>query len=219
MKLLTSLAFGLALTAGAQASTVYTNDFSMGDGGFTGAAVTTYGAYGAFYGILTQGATATLSLTGFAANQALELTFDLYTLQSLDGDNATWGPDTFAVAFNGSTVFDYSFSNWPGSLDAASDFPQSYGGIGSSAGTGAFASIESSGWAGATEYTYGVILSGLADANGDFQISFIGNSGQAAYDEGFGIDNVTVATVPLPAGLPLLAAGIGALGLLRRRKA
>jgi len=42
-----------------------------------------------------------------------------------------------------------------------------------------------------------------------------------AETEGAGIDNITyhVAPVPLPASLPLLLAGIGLLGLSRRRKA
>lgn len=32
------------------------------------------------------------------------------------------------------------------------------------------------------------------------------------------IDNLNVSAVPLPAGLPLLLAGLGGLGLMKRRK-
>ena len=199
----------------ASASTLYSNDFSANSNGFSGAAIANYGAYGNFYGILAGGTTATLSLAGLGANLAVNLVFNLYTLNSMDGDNGSWGPDAFAVKINGVTALNNTFSNYPNDPS----FNQNYGGPGSVAGTGSVSSTPSVGWNGATEFTYKIALNGTTDANGNLTVDFIGNSNQGWGDEGFGIDNVSVSTVPVPAGLPLLAGGLALLGLARRRKA
>ena len=218
MKILTSLASTLALSLGlacaAQAATVYSNDFSGGANGFTGAAVTTAPSGESFYGILSFGSTASLSLSGFGGGEVVQIVFDLYTLATMDGEGGasdSWGPDFFTVVINGGQVFNETFSNWP-------QYTQTYGGDGSAAGTGSYAQDVTE-YGNPTDYAYQIILLGMADDNGDLALTFIGNSNQAWGDEGFGIDNVSVSTVPVPAGLPLLLAGIGALGLMRRRKA
>lgn len=62
----------------------------------------------------------------------------------------------------------------------------------------------------------------FADASGSWSFSTSGGalSFQNAGGDNIGaiLSNVTLSAIPLPAGLPLLAAGLGALGLLRRRK-
>ena len=57
-------------------------------------------------------------------------------------------------------------------------------------------------------------------AGGDFTLSLQFPEGEGIDIESFAIDNVRLefATVPLPASLPLFLAGLGALGMMRRRK-
>ncbi len=60
----------------------------------------------------------------------------------------------------------------------------------------------------------GVLFNGTAKS-----VDFGGVANQIGFDNiTFGTNKPTDGTVPVPAGMPLLLAGLGALGLLRRRK-
>ena len=59
----------------------------------------------------------------------------------------------------------------------------------------------------------------IANNPSDLIISFLSGATQNWGDEGFGIDNIMITgdpsnVVPLPAALPLFAAGLGAMGFL-----
>jgi hypothetical protein len=233
------LAVALGTVPATAASVIYFANFeSNSTAGFSGSTTITQAPSGAkFLGPLSNGGIANLTLTDVGKYPFITLSFDLYTLYSLDGDswsiaNGVVGhPDYFTVKVNGSTtLFEYTFSNGGGST-------QSYGGAGSPAGTGSDPSLAGQlqypyydQWLpGPGDYTYHISLNlflkgkdGLLIQGKDTLVfSFIGNSGQGWPDEGFGIDNVRVTATPLPGALPLFATGLGVLGLLgwrRKRK-
>ena len=157
---------------------------------------------------------------GISAYPSFNLSFDLYTIYSLDGSDPNYGPDYFTVKVNGTTtLFNYTFAN--------AGATQSYGGVGSPTGTGSDPLLTGqlgypNFWGvGSGDYTYHLSLNIIANGDSTIAFNFIGNSTQGWSDEGFGIDNVSVSGTPLPAALPLFATGLGALGLLgwrRKRK-
>ena len=223
MKVLAGLALVFGLAAGAGASTIYQNDFESGNTtGISGVTTITTAPTSVtkFLGPLAAGSSSTLTLTGLAANASFLLNFDLYTLNSLDGSGpGCCQPDSFKLDVNGSTLLNDTFTNNTGWL-------QTYGGgpglqVG---GTGSDSTL--TGTLGYNYYgpdhTYHLSFGVTSDAMGQLVIGFFGNSDQGWDDEGFGIDNIVVSdalpTVPLPAGLPLLAGGLMAFGLLRRRR-
>lgn len=217
------LAAGLvAAPALAHAATLYSNDFSSNTNGFTGTTtlLPSAGAAGQFLGPLTLGDTATLTVNT-AGYSSVTLNFDLYALNSLDGDGTSdcCGPDYFDLNVNGATsLLHATFAN-------PSGWTQSYGGAGSPGGTGSDPAL--TGTLGYYEYfgpdhTYH--LSFTTTVSGDSTaFNFIGNSNQGWSDEGFGLDNVTVtgdrvSAVPLPSSLPLFGTVVLALfGLAGRR--
>jgi len=96
------------------------------------------------------------------------------------------------------------------------------------------ANLGSTGWADNTEYTFELTFTASlieVKVNGVTEISFTAaeNGGNLFTDGSFGFYNYSQnavryagiteeAVVPLPASLPLLLAGFGALGLIRRRR-
>lgn len=206
----------------ARAATIYANDFETGTAaGFEADAPVGTAPNGQrFLGRFTQGGGSTLTLTGLSAYTGVTLTFDLYAIQSLDGDAGGRGPDRFIVQQDGATVFDRTFSSFP-----AAD-TQSYPAARSAAGAGAtatntlgFASI--AGGFGDATYALTLALTGASDTA---TVRFIGASTQAVGDEGFGVDNVVVSgrsaggtPVPEPASVALFGLGLAGLGVMRRR--
>lgn len=135
------------------------------------------------------------------------VTFDLYLIDSWDGNDPVYGPDTFSVVANGQTLFHEYLSNWahlpnfrppdvgPVNLGFDSRWPDSiYRGL-------------------SFDFT-------LPEDAAEIVIHFIGNPNQPINDESWGIDNVSVSyrTVPTPGAAGLLALG-GILIAGRRRQA
>lgn len=215
-------ALGLVLAgffSAAHGATIYSNDFeSASTADLTGGAITTAPNGENFYGVLSAGSSAALTLTGLSGYTNIDLAFDLYTLNSLDGDGTICcGPDYFKLTAGSTTLLNETFSNFT---------TQSYGGAGSAAGTGSDSAL--TGVLGyfffGPDHTYHLGFTGIASSVAALTITFFGNSNQSWEDEGFGIDNLKVtgtrgmAPVPLPAGLLLLAAALVGLCALRRRK-
>lgn len=231
---LLAAAAGIVLLGAAQsahAGVVYSSNFSSLDApGFTvtgaqgnpnAAGVITAPNGLSFLGILTQGADAQLNLTGLAPHSTVTVSYDLYALRSVDGDNGTYGPDSFTFKVDGTTITNYTFG-FPGNT-------QSYPTPGSPGESGAVANDPNAfGYGnyydGAVTYSF---TQQLVDSAAGLTLDFVGNSNQAWPDEGFGINNVIVSTdaisaVPLPGALPMFAAVLGgaaALGTTRRRRA
>lgn len=221
-----SVAAAMALSAGAAnaADTLFTNDFSTDASGFAGVTTIVAAPSGeTFLGPLTQGAFTALTVdtTGYSS---ITLTFDLYGILSLDGDNpGATGPDRFHLTVAGGPVLlDESFSNfanYPGN----SNF-QSYGPNASNPGrTGSDEALYGHlgyYWANPEggDTTYHLSYT-FAPTGASTTIVFTGLSNQGASDEFFGIDNVTVTgAVPEPGTWAMMILGFGAAGAAIRRR-
>lgn len=168
--------------------------------------------------------TVTLSLTGLSPHTLLTVSFELFIIQSWDGNNAP-GPDVWDLTVDGGpTLLHTTFSNHPGvpAFDAQS-YPDSLGGS-HPAQTGA-AEVGTLGYgligaATSGDSVYKLSLT-FAHSASDLTLIFSGSGLQGIGDEGWGIDNVTVANaVPEPSSLAIVGclAGVG-LALYRRRRA
>lgn len=145
--------------------------------------------------------TATLH-ANLTPGQQYELKFDLYIIDSWDGNDTAWGPDRFRVNVNGVRRFDHTFSNTPSQS-------QSY------PGTPAVQFVNL-GFNVYSDAIYRNITIGFT-ALGTDAFDFYGFGLQTPLDESWGIDNVRITPVPGPGAAGLLA-GAGLLGARRRRR-
>lgn len=214
------------ISSAAQGSTIYSNNFetpvtlSAGvTATLTGGSLTTApNLVQHFLGELAAGSFAVLTLAGLSGFSSIDFQFDLYAVNSLDGNgDHCCGPDYFKVTTDTETLVEETFAN-------NMAWTQSYGGTtpGGTGSDGALTGVLGYAYFG-PDHTYHLNFSGIAANVNNLTISFFGNSDQGWNDEGFGIDNITVtgfpaATVPLPGGLSLLGLGLAGLAALRRRK-
>jgi hypothetical protein len=171
---------------------------------------------------LSFGTTATLSLSGLASFTAGTLTFNLYGIDSLDGNGPFGGgPDPFTVTGPGLS-YTTNIANFPGNTQA---FPN--GGT-NPPDTGATA-IGTLGYAtccgGPGDSIYSITLNFMSAPTTSLVLSFTDGSNEGNANEFYGIDNVVVTTngVPVPgpiagAGPPGLIAVCGGLIALARRR-
>lgn len=212
---------GGVLAAPAGAATIYQNDFESGStAGFNAGTIQTAPGNGKkFLGFFSNGSSTELSLSGLTPATSITLSFDLYTLYSLDGSGTTncCGPDYFKVTVDGTTtLMNDTFGN-------ASGFEQTHGGPNSPGGTGSDGALTGTLGYNDTygqDHTYHLSFN-IPITSSTALIAFFGNSGQPMNDEGFGIDNIMitgVSPVPIPAALPLFASGLAAFGWVARRQ-
>lgn len=159
-----------------------------------------------------------LGLMNPAETYTYTVSFDLYGIGSLDGNDPSVGEKFFFGLQDGTTIFNESISLWPG-------YNQSFGGQGVPSGdyvgrTGAAANntlmlndyvLDSIG-----DSTYN--LSFTFDATGPVVLRWAAQGAQNVDDESFGVDNVKVSAVPEPGTIAALGLGLGALFARRRRK-
>jgi hypothetical protein len=221
--------FGLTASTAVANVIVYSNDFTTSAGSewsnntiaisngehFLGQSI-----YGFGYG------TDTLTLNGLAAHDQVTVSFDLYIIQSWDGNGPNGGgADNWRLDQNGSNLLLTSFANYGGgntqSYSAAtpnglgnSNAPRSgesdAGHLGF--GTGDF---------GDATYHFNFTFASSAS---NLALAFTSLQNQSPGDEGWGLDNVSVSihptsAVPEPSSFALLGiGGIGlAIGVYRRR--
>lgn len=163
----------------------------------------------------------TLSLAGLAAHTEVTLTFDMIVIRTMDGN------EPFTVTANGfGTVIDARFENLTSGGNPL-------GGVDFGNGTAPFGHADAENSLGITpDANAGAIESALYrrsftfdHSTADLILNFQYGGLQGLADESWAIDNVLIETdgrqggvVPLPAALPLMAAGIGAFGLMGWRR-
>lgn len=140
------------------------------------------------------------------------VSFDLFGARSIDGDNAY--KDVFTIILNGATIFSGSFNMSGGGANVVDTNVFGWAWNTVTNGGGGF-------FEGGVTSVSGLV--DLIDGNNEFAVIFsspgaANNNDQGLDDESWALNNLTVATVPLPAGLPLLLAGLAGLGALRSRK-
>ena len=156
--------------------------------------------------------TATLSLAGLPAHDAVTISFDLYVINSWDGSDVLrkWGPDGWSFAIDGQSQLSTTFSNQPLPSPGAANNVQTFGGQWLPAGTypaftgaaevntlgykfyrGSYQRLES--MDSVYRFTYTV-----PHAGDSVRFDFRGFGLQGLSDESWGLDNVRVTATELP---------------------
>ncbi len=218
--------------AAAQTTTVYSNNFSNGAGPDWSDQTTdtTPGTSAhpadAFLGQLGN-ETETLSLNNLAPHSTVTATFDLYIINTMDGNGPFGGgPDPWSLTENGNTLIATNFANFPGDT-------QSFGGSNGSGGylTGGMYADQT----GATEKnTLGYPANDavyhlsftFTDPASLLALNFVSGQNQGIGDESWGLDNVVVKTDanPVPEASTTISLGLllclGGLAVaVKRRRA
>ena len=141
--------------------------------------------------------------------------FDLMLFDSWDGNYAPYGPDSFAVAVNGQTLFDERFYSSAYGSNLNFRNPDEVPAL------NAYDTL----WADSI-YRDITVLIELTQATDQLNIDFIGSTTQSLNDESWGLDNIliesisparstSVPEIPAPGTLMILG---GSMGMLTRRK-
>ncbi len=143
------------------------------------------------------------------------LTFDLLLFDSWDADYEGYGPDSFRVDINGETVFNELLEmHWlPNNFRMPDELPTQ--------------NAYNQAWQDQI-YRDITLQFEVADATDHFDFEFIGTLSQSMNDESWGIDNIridaidpvaplSVPSVPTPASITLLGAGLGLMASKRKR--
>ena len=142
---------------------------------------------------------------GGAQRVVYTLEFDFYAIDSWDGNNTSYGPDTFEVLQGREVLFSETFANThTGQSFRQPDIgPENLG--------------FSPAWKDSVYRDISVTFEIPADAE-TFSLSFRGVGLQSMIDESWGIDNVTVSYSVVPAPATLSAGGLMLLLSTRRRR-
>jgi hypothetical protein len=238
--------FSALLAAGsASATTIFFTDFNSGApseiSGSSGVANSvSVGGTAAIDGLQlwqnysggNPGTATTLTLTGLAANQSLDLDFTFLAIGSWDGTTyapGTYAPDYFDVNLNSASIFHGAFRNYgtggnpeypgcPASTDCTStNYPAP------PANTTITLQQSATGDFGTS--IYHIAITGLnANSSGNAVFSFFGSGvgWQGSGDESIGLDNINVtaadaAATPEPSTWALIGGALLCLPLIRRR--
>jgi hypothetical protein len=216
----TALALGSAFAAPAMAATLYSQDFEHGSAGFKGGDVVGSQGYAAFgdgaslYQVdATPKASSKLTLSFAQASTDTELDLSLAIIDSWDGKGSAYGPDTFTVKVDGTTVFNAVFDNYDGTGATKKQGLKNLAYDQQLGFNGSFAD---------SAYRLKLDLGDLAAGKHVIQFVAHGTGWQGGTDESFGLDNVVVtgnvSAVPEPTGVALLLSGLLMIGTIARRR-
>jgi hypothetical protein len=242
LSILLSLAWGLP----AQAATVYYNDFQGAIGpewshsNIASAPNPDYAGTRLFLGEFGNN-TVNLSLGALPQHASVTVAFDLYVINSWDGNattsinNQPLGPDRFQFSVaGGPLLLDTTFSNGNPAGQAYAPSPNASGctPYAPSATPGVYAPMTGASECYSLGYFFNDAIRGtheamdsvysleftFAHAVDGLSLNFAASDLQSLADESWGLDNVrvSVAPVPLPASAGLLMAGLAMLGAWRR---
>lgn len=201
----------LAIASAAHAGVVYQNDFEVGIPGapWTGnVRIEQAAPFGRFLGRYSEIEGVAIQFqppqSGLGVGESFRYTatFDLYVLDSWDGDN---GPDRFLVSSNMNILFDETISNSSATQSfRAPDVGPAHMGFNAAYKDSIYRGISVTFAGGASEL---------------MKLKWRGEVMQGMSDESWGIDNVVVTweVVPAPGSMALL--GAGALLMARRKRA
>lgn len=168
--------------------------------------------------------TVSLCLSGLSPHSALTVSFELFIIQSWDGNNSP-GPDVWDLSVDGGpNLLHTTFSNHPGvpAYDEQS-YPDAHGVGMHPAQTGA-AEVGTLGYSLVGAATSGDSVYKLsftfAHSASDLNLLFSASGLQGIGDEGWGIDNVQVNAnaIPEPSSLAIICGLALAVGFAGRRK-
>lgn len=160
----------------------------------------------------------TLTLTNLPSHSRITVTLDLYVINSWDGNDVLWGPDTWELSvLNGPTLLRTTFATHNFSNDRFQSFPENYP-------TGIFPMMTGAsevGTLGFGWYRGGELemLDGRFDAvyrlkyefahsGGTVSLRFTGSNLQEVADESWGLDNVGVFLGRPPSNFSPLYVGV-----------
>ena len=226
-KLALAALFVLAATT-ARAQLIYSNDFSTSAGAeWTNSTISTSNGE-KFLATSANGSgngTNTLTLTGLPSHSSVTVGFDLYIIQSWDGNGPQGGGvDGWGLTENGNSLLNTTFANFTGGN--TQDFVSQANPNGGPAAprTGQFDSNHlgyGTGDFGDATYRF---LYTFNDPSSTLALAFTSFQNQGPGDEGWGLDNVTVSVTPTatdatpePGSVALLT-GLGAAGFALRRR-
>lgn len=167
----------------------------------------------------TSGSPTVLTLTGLPAHDSINLDFLLAIIDSWDGNALDYGPDSFNVTVDGTSIFSETFTNFP-SFDTQTASTANR--VIAPTGLGFNSSYPDSGYDMGQLAAFQNIPHTASTLTVEFFAS--GPNWGGGLDESFAIDNVQVtvntASVPEPGTTALLAIGLTAvlagLSLVRR---
>lgn len=206
------LIFLLALSFPLQATQIFYDSFESGTARseWSSNKSVDYGANFSYFLGRYSNSAVTLTLTNIALNSLVTLNFDLYIIDSWDG-NYTGHNDHFRVLLGGTVLRDDLFSSFDASYQTYT--PRTGDVVRTELGFGA------GGWVDSKYFNYNGGFSFLNTSSTTVTFTFEGYGLQTVSDESWGIDNVSVnVVIPEPATLGYLLLSLTVFMLYRSKK-